>query len=297
MVSLTSNLAIRIFGSLPFLDGTPSQEWIMRWLLATSGMTVFIFALYGMIPSRSKLYLCTIAVALLIATLLLAKTYGAPGINDLGRLPAFNVAVIPRWSAPVTAFFICVIASFGVHRFVTQKPKLKHWLYAVGLALAVGLAEVAINWRDGALVNPDLAWRSVETACLCAAGVVVLVWLRTQVSPTVIGALCCLIVGGELYSYAIQVPFQDRHDPFAEPPYVQFLKVQASHAPFRIFSSDGMMFPDTSSVFAVDDIRAIDGLYPDRYLSYVRNFLEPGVTDRFTGGPVGSTNRSRTCRE
>ena len=51
----------------------------------------------------------------------------------------------------------------------------------------------------------------------------------------------------------------------------------------RVFGLDGKLYPNTAGALGLQDIRALDAIYPNRYMRYVQTFLAPAVFDRFTG--------------
>ena len=81
-----------------------------------------------------------------------------------------------------------------------------------------------------------------------------------------------------------------RYDTFKEAPYINYL--QQDKSIFRVYGqmpdqSNSMLYPDTSSVFGIQDIRILMALVDKRYFMFLKNVL--GVNDseinniRFTG--------------
>ena len=70
---------------------------------------------------------------------------------------------------------------------------------------------------------------------------------------------------------------------------MEFLQGQRSgeESP-RVFGSDALLFPNSASAYDLHDIRDVDALYPERFISYLRAFVSQDVTDRFVGGPFAS---------
>src|SRR5205823_3472354 len=55
----------------------------------------------------------------------------------------------------------------------------------------------------------------------------------------------------------------------------------------RVFSTDGVLFPDSAGVYGLSDPRMLDALYIDRYWQYLRSFISRGITDRLIAtGPT-----------
>jgi hypothetical protein len=73
-----------------------------------------------------------------------------------------------------------------------------------------------------------------------------------------------------------------RVDPFTAPPFIQFLLRDPDA--FRVYGLDDVLFPDTSGVYGLADVRAIDAMYPRRYLPLIRQTLDPAPSDHFTTG-------------
>jgi hypothetical protein len=56
-----------------------------------------------------------------------------------------------------------------------------------------------------------------------------------------------------------------------------------------VFATGGKLHPNTAGALGLQDIRALDAMYIERYLRYVRTFIQPEVFDRFTGGETNTT--------
>jgi hypothetical protein len=125
--------------------------------------------------------------------------------------------------------------------------------------------------------------------------------LRRSLVPANVASLALVaLVAGELFVFSIPVrgdfgiiaravygddlPVLERprrHDPFTEPPFVSFLKQdQSVH---RVFGLDHLLYPNTSSVYNIDDIRGFTATTVERYLDFVGGFLNPSVGSRYTG--------------
>jgi hypothetical protein len=50
-----------------------------------------------------------------------------------------------------------------------------------------------------------------------------------------------------------------------------------------VFGLDGKLYPNTAGALGLQDVRAGDALYVERYWRYVRTFIQPNIIDRFTG--------------
>ena len=55
----------------------------------------------------------------------------------------------------------------------------------------------------------------------------------------------------------------------------------------RVFSPDGLLFPDTAGVYGLSAPTMLDALYTQRYWDYLTTFVVHGLVDRFIGtGPT-----------
>jgi hypothetical protein len=110
------------------------------------------------------------------ALLALAKTYGVPGVNELGRLPLANLTIFSAWIAPVAAFSIALLAGIGVDRIhwgsFTTRP-----LHLAGVVMiSVLIALLLYNWATlNDLGAPERSW--VGLAFALVLGVWGLLWL------------------------------------------------------------------------------------------------------------------------
>src|SRR5439155_13819555 len=76
-----------------------------------------------------------------------------------------------------------------------------------------------------------------------------------------------------------------RLDAFIRPPWLNYVTAQLHASPDRVFALDAKLFPNTASAFGLQDIRSLNAVYPDRYVTYVKQFIQPAFEDRFLGGP------------
>jgi hypothetical protein len=65
-----------------------------------------------------------------------------------------------------------------------------------------------------------------------------------------------------------------RYDPFSEPPYISLLKEDVSK--YRAVGLSGILYPNTSQAYDIDDIRGLTSITVERYLKYIRSFIDPG---------------------
>lgn len=273
----------------PYLQGYPVQTLDHWGVGAYVGSTVLILATIGALPFRSPVYRRVSPFAMALAALLLAKTYGLPLVNEVGRLPIFDNVVSQKWSAPVTAFCLALLAAVGVHRLVVDPPRRRTILTLLVAFAAVAMLVVGIS-SPGTLASAiagHAGWLALMIGCWLAIGIVALA--PPRLSKFTVGSACCAIAWIELAVLAPHGVYPERTDPLAVPPFVRYIQDQSGAGPFRVFAVDGVLYPNFASALGLDDPRAIDALYPDRYLLYVRTFLADQVTDRYVGSSLGSS--------
>lgn len=232
---------------------------------------------------------------LAVALLGITKTYGVEGINELGRLPLANLVSFAIWLSPIIAFCVAVAAGVGADR-VEREEKLGWSLHiAVAAVVVIALYSLYLN-RDSLsnLPGSSIKWLQV------GFGLVLATWGLLWVAEDFMqGGLrkwkawgCFALMTLELLLFAPHGIYRDRYDTFTKPPYVAYLQKEAEDDPTRLVGLEGVLFPDYASAYDLQDIRIINGIYPERYFTYVKEFVSPTVVDRFVGGPLATTERS-----
>lgn len=276
---------------VPYINGLPAQPLSPNTLQPVddySGAAVVLLALLGLVclrrlgGSRPGPVVC---FALASSVVWGAKLFGVPGITELGRLPLLAQTLIYIFGMPCLSFSIAVLAGAGVQalssRLVDRRQAALAGLLFLGyLALAARL-----NWGVLLSVGPRHALATVGLAA--AAGTAA--WVCTMVGrtwPRTLGAWAVSIVAiGELLILAPHGVYSDRYDSLARPPFVAWLQQQqAAGQPFRVFSNDGLLYPDYAGAFGLDDPRVVDGLWPLRTWDFVKTFVSPTISDRYVGG-------------
>ncbi|MDA8218827.1 MAG: YfhO family protein, partial [Dehalococcoidales bacterium] len=283
-----------IFLAMPFIRGLPraplAPDTAVVMIHTYAGTTVLMLAIYGLVAGVGERRRQVVVFFALAAALLLAKSYGVPGINEIGRLPGLLESYIPHWSAPVSGFCLALLAGFGVDCCLSSRKvdARATWAYLaflvytlVGLWLnRVVLATAPIEHLIGTvglgLLLALTTWRVLRIAFVLPA-----MWR---------GLVLLALVSVELFVYAPRNVYQDRFSPL-EPPFAAFIRSYQASDYSRIFAQDGILFPNNASSYGIQDVRALDALYVDRYLRYIADFVAPGVTDRFTGAPYASDEK------
>jgi hypothetical protein len=140
-------------------------------------------------------------------------------------------------------------------------------------ALARGYPSTWVWWKLG-------AW---------ALGLAAVWGLATRRITLVGVGLTVSLVGYIVIDYTAESGYPDRSDPFARPPYVDFVNEQPGRA--RIAGSGGILMPNFASAFGLSDVRYIQSLAVQTKHHFIQNHLQDipllrGNSLWFTGIPV-----------
>jgi hypothetical protein len=115
-------------------------------------------------------------------------------------------------------------------------------------------------------------------AFACGAAIVVVIAMLEARRAAVV--VVCLVVF-EMVLLAPHGFYADRRDPYPSTEWLRYLSTQTAKDHSRVFSTDGILFPDTAGVYRLSDPRMLDALYVKRYWQYLRAFVSHGLEDRF----------------
>jgi hypothetical protein len=268
---------------VPYFDAprTGVMLVVRNWL----GVAVGIAALAGMSGRTETRRLHAWFFAALAAAVLL-KVYEFRVFDWVGRLPVVRQIVFPVFAAPVASFAFAVLAGIGVHVLWSRDLRLKRFLILLGAATVLFLVFVRTGDRWSVITSAprahaeDVWGRAVTVAAVAVAAVVLCAWLGRRW----VASLLAAVIVVELFALAPFSYYAKRADPFVPPGWTSYVKTALGSEPHaRVFGLDGTLYPNTAGALGLQDIRALDALYPERYLRYVKTFLAPNVTDRFTG--------------
>jgi hypothetical protein len=223
-----------------------------------------------------------------LGVLLLAKIYD-PGVLDwVGRVPVVKLVVFPTYAAPIVSFAFAVLAGIGVQVLWNRDLRLRRFLVLLAFLLTVLVVVLSAGDRLRVIVEDrQTVWgRGAFFAVLAVGAVVVAAWLGRRWAAVL---LACVIVF-ELFWLAPFSIYAKRADPYRAPGWMALARTAQGAEPHsRVFGVDGKLYPNTAGALGLQDIRALDALYVNRYLRYVQTFIQPEVFDRFTGDEANST--------
>ena len=209
---------------------------------------------------------------LAVGALLSVQIYGGGLVSWTRHIPVWSQALWPAFGTPIIALVIALLAGLGVQTIAEGKVRAVHVAVALGaLAVATVLAVVATG-ADLAFthdVNTYGGWPAAVVAVLAIAIVLCLPTLRRYSAVVVVA-----IVIAEVLVIAPRGIYGPREDPYPTTALTTFLSDHTGDNS-RIFSTDGVLFPDTAGVYGLSDPRMLDALYIDRYWDYLRSFVSP----------------------
>ncbi len=228
-------------------------------------------------------------------SLMLLKRFGVPPVNWIGALPLFNMVLFCRYDEPLMGICIATLAAFGLYSIQRQwaRPKL-----LIGAAVVFWLAVSALNllylnspWLP-ALDSQAAMKNNMLLGLGCLTATVLLCLLSCQ-SSGIRRALPLLIIIPFLYEtcngfmsrtfYGKEGLVSRSFDAFKGAPYIEFLKKRAEPNA-RVLGLDGLLQPNWSASFNIQDIRYIDSLTPKYYAELISTFLpNPAIVYRGRG--------------
>ena len=268
---------------VPYVFGKPNQNFqgtgwsgTRNWVGATSVVVVL-----GALASPQTLRRTGGWFFFALGTAVLAKNYGFPGLRWVGILPIIEQTNIPVFALPVAAFCAAVLVGIGVQALADADIRRRRFLI-FGALLLVGVGVlIEANHEQLAGVPRSHLLRQFGLATL-GASVASYMFMRRRGQ-----ALIALMVFAELVVLTPRGFQSERVDPFVRPAWLAYTARQTSASKERVYATDAKLFPNTAAAYGIQDIRALDALYPERYVTYIRTFIQPRFGNRFVGGPYG----------
>ena len=222
---------------------------------------------------------------LVVAVVLAAKIYGAPVVSILGHLPGASETLWPSWGTPEVALPVALLAGIGVESVSSHGVDLRIFAGLLGAGLLT-VGYFAVRDHSQLLIGTSgIGVGGWGFAALAATVVVVLVaWAR----PRAAGVLIVVMITVELVALAPRGFYSSRHNPYPQEAWItKLVSLAKSPGNARIFSTDGLLFTDTASVYGLADLRVIDAIYVARYFTYFQTFVSPATYDRWMAtGPT-----------
>jgi hypothetical protein len=221
---------------------------------------------------------------LAVTALFAVQFYGGVLVSWERVLPVWSQVLWPTFGTPVIALFVALLAGIGVQAVADRAVDRRLFaLLALSLLLLVFVVALFAP-RDFAL-SDNVIFRGGWPLAAIVAAVVVAVILLVRDSP----AAAVLVTATVIVELLLLAPtgfYAPREDPYPTRDWISFLQSRTRADGARVFSPDGLLFPDTAGVYDLRAPTMLDALYPERYWSYVSTFIAHPLVDRYLGtGP------------
>ena len=253
---------------------TTDRGWTRNW----TGVAAVLLAAVAIAGRRSmRRYVGWPFVAM--GGLVALQSFGGDLVAWTRHIPLWSQGFWPFFGTPVISFAIAVLAGIGVQAIADRDVGPVRFLVAI--AAVCGLAGVLVLHARAEL-NLDhevfvLGGWPLAIAVVVAVAAVALFLGRRFAAPLIVAVILAemlLLAPGDVYAA--------RQDPYPSRSWIGYVQDNIGGDGARVVSSDGLLFPNTASVYGLSDIRMLDALYPDRWWKYLRTFVSRGIVDRFT---------------
>jgi hypothetical protein len=203
------------------------------------------------------------------------KIYGFSPVQWIGLLPGFNRISILKYIIPSLSLCFAVLAAFGVEAIINKEVSLR-FIFAIFLLFALLIGFVLLS-PILSLLDPEKLITTTHFSLAVIISLCLIVLLANIFKSKnifVTSLLIALVIFEPLiWHYKIIRPV--RYDPFTPPPFVDFLRNQDSF--FRIFGFDGILYPNISTAYTIDDTRFSAALLSKRRSYFALEFLTAGT--------------------
>lgn len=231
------------------------------------------------------------------AGLLLLKVFGAPVVNELGRLPVLDGVNFKLYSAAPLQLLLGLLAGAGIDR-VTHHGVTRREAGVTAVAVAA-LATLLFAWRASELAS-GLVRPGLLAAHLVLLAAAALFALRRDPGRRAAAALIVVVVaqvglvwvprmGAVVFDGPVEqvlglevVDRVVRSDPFTRPEFVRELQ-QLTAPGERLVAQGGLLYPNSAGVFGLEDLRGMSAFTTTRFHALLSTFLDHREQWRFEG--------------
>lgn len=213
--------------------------------------------------------------------LLLAKKFGCPALQWIGTLPLFSLVLYWKYTEPIIAFFIAILAAIGLTWLGDKTLNLKT-IRAAGLSVFIGYLLLSLTsiplQMEGALFYSYLIMGiSILTiGFFFALAIMAITKGRSARLPCVLifaAATVELLLNFTAPNLMRELSPRRDDNPYVALPFITFLQQYESSKKFeRLFAQDQILTGNWAGAFGLYDSRAYDALYPKRLMPFYRAF-------------------------
>jgi hypothetical protein len=262
----------------PIMQFSYTRNWV--------GAGVMVLAALALLTSQATKRKHAVWPVVAVGTVLTVQIYGGGLVAETRHLPVWSQALWPAFGTPIIALVLSLLAGVGVQAIADRVVRI--WQPIAALAIVVALALWAVLAADHFLAfgSNGFIRGGWPVAAFTAVALVVVACIPAirRWAPAIIVALVII----ELVVIAPRDLYAPRENQFPTTALTTYLTDHTGDGS-RIFSTDGVLFPDSANAYGLSDLRMLDALYPDRYWNYVRTFISHGIADRLIAtGPTES---------
>jgi len=266
---------------MPKINALPSSTYAYssNWV----GIGAVALATIGVTSARARQRF-PVWPLLVIGAVTAIQIYGGVLVAWTRFLPVWSQVLWPRFGTPVIALVIALLAAAGVQTVLDGEVDRRRLAFGLAVLATVGLAcYVSAKSRPLGIRSSIHAFGGWPLAVVVLAAILIVV---LTVRASLAGVIVVGLVVLEVLLLAPHGFYGPRENAYRTYGWTTFLSAQTAKDSSRVFSTDGLLYPDTAGVYGLSDLRTLDALYPDRYWRLVRTFISTGVSDRFTAvGP------------
>lgn len=282
---------------VPFFNGEPwstsladGHSGVRNWI-GGAGATLAIVG-FAVRDRQTRVYRLAFS---LLALVLIVKVYDFGILTWVGRIPILNITNFAFVMPAVLGFALAMLAGLGIQGLLDGHVERRRLFIGLSIATILALWIITMD-KNREYIRATTGTLALGQFGVAIAGVLIVgIAVLLVRSPRGAAGVAAGTVVLELMLLASHAVYADRADPFKEPVWVKTLKADlAAHPYARVVGLDGKLFPNTAAALGLYDIRVLDALNVDRYMDYVKTFLQPSVLDRFVGGPYATHERRFT---
>ncbi len=219
-----------------------------------------------------------------LGALVAIQIYGGSLVAWTRVVPYWSQVLWPTFGTPIIAFCIALLAGIGVQAISDHALNRRLFVLLTIALVSVVIVAAMVTPRIIALAH-DVKSRGGWPLALVVSVVVVVVVLLIRAPRLAAGIVTSAIII-ELLLLAPSGFAAPRANPYPTRTWISFLQDRTASDGARVFSPDGLLFPDTAGVYGLRAPTMLDALYIERYWDYLSAFVAHGLVDRYLGtGP------------
>jgi Bacterial membrane protein YfhO len=296
---------------LPFVRGAPLRGF-HGGFTQVRDYTGVVMPVLGLIGLGNRAFLRRagwfFAGALLVA---IAKLYGIPPINWVGRIPPLDKILFYRYLPPVATLSLAMLAAAGIDRVARGRVRMWQPIVSAGAVLALVFLAVG-SLRRGwlAAVPGDHLWAQLGFAAILLAMVGVAVAANGLGRFRGGGLALIVLMGVELFVLSLPTKgnleglarvFYPNHrmaiverparvDGLTEPPFVAFLKRDPTV--FRVYGLDNILRGNATAAFGLQGVLELNPVRVSRSTDFMKRALLRPTGDIPPGQPLTRGGRA-----